>query len=90
MLNPSAFFPVAADRPLRLPELDGAMQLMSGESGGNGLPTLPWSSADHLTISFAPDGTNISKYQSDLYSAFRPLLTANQIETQILKATLLK
>lgn len=61
------------------------MQFLTDSSGGE-LPFLPWSAIDRLTISFAPDGTQISKYSSNLYSTFASLLSANQIEAQILKA----
>ena len=65
--------------------LNGALHPTSGGASSI-LPALPWSSPERLTISFAPDGTRISNYQSNLFDAFKNLLTADQLETQILSA----
>jgi hypothetical protein len=39
-----------------------------------------------LTLSFAPDGTRISRYESALFSAFSNLLTAQELEDIVLEA----
>lgn len=85
----SALTPVD-DRSSWLPSSlasDGAWQsFSSNQNTANQLAGLPWGAPDRLTISFAPDGTRISNYDSSLYAAFRDLMTANQLEAQILRA----
>ena len=39
-----------------------------------------------ITLSFAPDGTSISRYQSSLYSSFSHLMTPAELEAIFLKA----
>lgn len=79
---PDAFGPALRNQPL-----DGAFQqLVSSSSNRSSADILPWTNPDRLTISFAPDGTRISAHQSSLFSSFRNLMTANQIEAQVLKA----
>lgn len=51
----------------------------SGESS-------PWDFSDKLTISFAPDGTQVGSQQSSLYDSFKGFLNAAQVESTILKA----
>ncbi len=70
-----------SDDVLPKPVFDGAF----GPDSTTSVPT-PWTNPDRLTISFVPDGTLISKYRSNLYSEFGDMLTANQIDSQILKA----
>ncbi len=65
--------------------LDGAFAPQSGPSVGSMTPT-PWLAPERLTISFAPDGTSISGYGSQLFTAFRDWMTPNQVEANILKA----
>jgi hypothetical protein len=45
-----------------------------------------WESASRLTLSLAPDGTQISRYDSSLYASFGHLLTADELQDTILSA----
>jgi hypothetical protein len=62
---------------------DGAFQSLESLALGD---TTPWTNPDRLTFSFVPDGTRVSKYQSELYSKFSHFFTPAQIENQFIKA----
>ncbi|MBL8892466.1 MAG: matrixin family metalloprotease [Planctomycetaceae bacterium] len=49
-------------------------------------PAFPWLSPDRLTVSFAPDGTRISNYSSNLFTAFASTIATSEIESTILRA----
>ena len=85
--NPS-FSPLSMENStVGIPAFDGVLQSQSYSSNSSS-PTssVQWNNADRLTISFAPDGTRVSKYTSELYSKFSGLLSAAQLESQILRA----
>ncbi len=69
-----------------IPPWDGAFQRLVSQSSQSSADILPWTNPDRMTISFAPDGTRISAHQSSLFASFRSLMTANQLESQVLKA----
>ena len=86
-MSQSAFSPFShPDRGIGLPDRNGALGSLGPSSADSDLAGMPWSNADRLTLSFAPDGTKISKYTSDLYTHFKSMLNANQLEAQIIKA----
>ena len=47
---------------------------------------IPWADPQHLTMSFAPDGTNVLGQQSNLFSQLDSQLGAGKWESTILKA----
>jgi hypothetical protein len=47
---------------------------------------LPWPTPDRLTLSFAPDGTRIGLFESDLYSFLGANRDAQQWQMQVLRA----
>lgn len=55
-------------------------------SMGGALALSPWDAPQKLTLSFAPDGTQVAGYTSALYSKFAGLLSAAEMERQIITA----
>lgn len=90
MSQQSGFLP-GPDQPQHLfrpPVPDGALASPSGNSG-TGQPLrdpLPFTSGGRLTVSFAPDGTKVSRYTSSLYATFGHMLAAPALEAWILAA----
>jgi hypothetical protein len=85
-MNPIALNPLQDPVATNFQFRDGALQPLRPESNSSQFAPLPWTSPDRLTISFAPDGTRISKYQSELFASFQSMLNAQQLQTQVLRA----
>jgi hypothetical protein len=47
---------------------------------------LPWGGDAHLTLSFAPDGTNIAGIESNLFASFNALAPTESWQAEILRA----
>lgn len=71
--------------PLFRNNLSGALT-HGPDLGEKSTRSLPWLSPDRLTVSFAPDGTRISTYSSNLFTAFANTIAASEIEFTILRA----
>lgn len=86
MSDSSGFLPSSSDPFFSMPGLGGALQDSLNSPGGGDKEGTPWRSGDRITLSFAPDGTRVSKYQSNLFQSFSSLLSATQLQEQILLA----
>ncbi len=79
----------AIDSPSVLFAASGLSMLPMAPAGGDDDEfddELRFQTVSRITLSFASDGTAISRYESSLYSSFGDLLTAQELEDTVLRA----